>query len=116
MPRQCWIKNITFRHNSRTPDKKFKTKKIQTFSCVFIHELSGCRYRSNHRRCFVKKGVLRNFAKFTGKHLCFRAATLLKKSLWHRCFPVNFANFLKLGSHRAIVFWRQKLNYRHDLL
>ena len=27
-------------------------------------------YRSSHRRCSVKKGVLRNFAKFTGKHLC----------------------------------------------
>ena len=26
--------------------------------------------RSSHRRCSVKKGVLRNFAKFTGKHLC----------------------------------------------
>ena len=26
--------------------------------------------RSNHQRCSVKKGVLRNFAKFTGKHLC----------------------------------------------
>ena len=22
-------------------------------------------------------------------------ATLLKKSLWHRCFPVNFAKFLR---------------------
>ena len=26
--------------------------------------------RSSHRRCSVKKGVLKNFAKFTGKHLC----------------------------------------------
>ena len=26
--------------------------------------------KSSHRRCSVKKGVLRNFAKFTGKHLC----------------------------------------------
>ena len=26
--------------------------------------------RSNRRRCFVKKDVLRIFAKFTGKHLC----------------------------------------------
>ena len=25
--------------------------------------------RSNHRRCSVKKDVLRNFTKFTGKHL-----------------------------------------------
>ena len=62
-------------------------------------------YRSSHQRCSAKKGVLRNFAKFTGKHLCqstffnkvagLRSATLLKKILWHRCFPVNFAKFLK---------------------
>ena len=26
--------------------------------------------RNSHRRCFVRKGVLRNFTKFTGKHLC----------------------------------------------
>ena len=25
---------------------------------------------SSHRRCSVKEGALRNFAKFTGKHLC----------------------------------------------
>ena len=54
---------------------------------------------------FCKKGVLRNFAKFTGKYLsqglffnkvgCLRPATLLKNRLWYRCFPVNFAKFLK---------------------
>ena len=27
---------------------------------------------SSHRRCSLKKGVLRNFAKFTGKHPCQR--------------------------------------------
>ena len=26
--------------------------------------------RCSQRRCFIKKGALRNFAKFTGKHLC----------------------------------------------
>ena len=26
--------------------------------------------RGSQRRCSVRKGVLRNFAKFTGKHLC----------------------------------------------
>ena len=59
--------------------------------------------RSSHQRCSVKKGVLRNFAKFTGKHLCQSLflinlqdapATLLKKRLWRRCFPVHFAKFL----------------------
>ena len=50
----------------------------------------------------MQKGVLRNFVKFTGKHMYQRlifnkvaAATLLKKSHWHRCFPVNFEIFLK---------------------
>ena len=46
------------------------------------------------------KGVLRNFTKFTGKHLCQghffnRPATLLKKRLWHKCFSVNFVKFLR---------------------
>ena len=26
--------------------------------------------RSGHQRCSVRKGVLRNFAKFTGKRMC----------------------------------------------
>ena len=53
----------------------------------------------------MKKGLLRNFAKFTGKRLCqilffnevagLRSATLLNKTLWHRCFPVNFVKFLR---------------------
>ena len=61
--------------------------------------------RSSLRRCSIKKGVLKNFAKFTGKHLCqglfsnkvggLRPATLLKKRLWHGCFPVNFPIFLR---------------------
>ena len=59
--------------------------------------------RSSHQRCSIRKGVLKNFTKFTGKHLRqslffekvagLRAATLLKKKLWHRCFPVNFVKF-----------------------
>ena len=36
-------------------------------------------YRSSHRRCFFKKGVLRNFAKFTGKHLCQSLFFIKKK-------------------------------------
>ena len=62
-------------------------------------------YRSSHQRCSMQKGVLRNLTKLTGKHLCqtlffnkvagLRPATLLKKRLWHRYFPVNFAKFLR---------------------
>ena len=56
-------------------------------------------------KVFKTKGVLNIFAKFAGKHrpqsLFFnkvaglRPATLLKKRLWHRCFPVNFAKLLR---------------------
>ena len=54
---------------------------------------------------FCKKSVLRNFATFSGKDLSqcllfnkvasLRPATLLKKRLWDRCLPMNFANFLR---------------------
>ena len=67
--------------------------------------------RSSHRRCSVRKGVLRNFAKFTGEHLCqslflnkvtgLRPATLWKKRLWHMCSPVNFAKFLRKLIYRT---------------
>ena len=53
----------------------------------------------------LKKGVLRNFAKFTRKHLCRRPATLLKKTLWHRCFPVNFAKFLRTPFFTEHLWW-----------
>ena len=56
----------------------------------------------------MKKRVLRNFTKFTRKHLCqslffnkvagLRPATLLKKRPWYRRFTVNFAKFLRTPS------------------
>ena len=61
--------------------------------------------RSSHPEVFCKKGALRNFIKFTGKHLCqslffnkvadLRLATLLKKRLWHRCFYCEFCEISK---------------------
>ena len=35
-----------------------------------IFEKYGYLFKSSDQRCFIKKGVLRNFTKFTGKHLC----------------------------------------------
>ena len=54
-----------------------------------------CSSRSSRPEVFCEKGVLTKFTKFTGKHLCLRPATLLKKSLWYKCFPVNFAKFIR---------------------
>ena len=71
--------------------------------------------RSSYRRCSIKKGVLRNFAKFTGKHMrqslffnkvaSLRPVTLLKKRLWHRGFPVNFAKFLRTSFFTEHLRW-----------
>ena len=64
---------------------------------------------------FCKNGVFLNFAELTGKHLCqslffnkvagFRSATLLKNRLWHRCFPVSFANFLRTPIFIEHLWW-----------
>ena len=72
--------------------------------------------RSSHSRCSVRKVVLRNFVKFTWKHLCQRLffnkvaglspAILFKKRLFRGCFPVNFAKFLR--TPRGDFFWWRK--------
>ena len=58
--------------------------------CIFPQKLST-KVRSSCPNVFSKKVILKNFAKFTGKHLCqsvffnkaagLRSATLLKKRL-----------------------------------
>ena len=61
--------------------------------------------RSSHRRCPTGKGVLRNFAKFTGKDLCqslffnkatdLRPATLLKKEALAQVVSCEFCEISK---------------------
>ena len=63
------------------------------------------KWRSSHWGCSIIKCALINFAKFARKYLCqslffikvagIKPATLLKKRLWQRRFPVNFAKFLR---------------------
>ena len=76
-------------------------------------------FTSSRPEVFCKKDVLGNFAKFTGKHLyqslflnkvaglCQsffnKGATLLKKRLWRRCFPVNLAKFLRTPFYRHTI-------------
>ena len=86
-----------------------------------------CQPRSSRPEVFCKNWVLRNFAKFTRKHLCqslvlnkvagLRPATLLKKRLWHRWFeflsfwvlnfefPVSFGKFLITPFFIEYLWW-----------
>ena len=60
---------------------------------------------SSHRRCSIEKGVFRNFAKFTGKHLCqslffnkkagLRPATLLKEETLAHVLSCEFCEISK---------------------
>ena len=60
-------------------------------------------FRSSHRRRSVKKGVLKNFANFTGRRLCwslflitlqvFKPAVLLKRYSYINVFLRNLRNF-----------------------
>ena len=83
-------KNSFFNKNAGLQALSF-IKKILEHRC-FLRTLRNFHLNSRPE-VFRKKGVLRSFTKFTGRYL--RPATLLKKRLWHRCFPVNFAKFLK---------------------
>ena len=86
-------------------------------------------FRSSHKR------VLKNFSKFTAKHLrrsllfnkvaglnfIFRPAILFKMKLRHRCFPVNFekslrAPFLQNTSGRLLAFVDFKLIQQVNLV
>ena len=71
--------------------------------------------RSSHLEVFCRKSILTNSAKFTGKHLfqsllfnkvaALGPATLLKKRLWHRYFPTNFAKFLRTPFFTKHLRW-----------
>ena len=94
---------------------------LKRFDVTFLEEkysikanllgFKAVKLRSSHRRCSVKKSVIRNFAKFTGKHLRqsffsnkvagLSSPALLKMRLCHRCFSVNFAKFLRTPFYRT---------------
>ena len=77
-----------------------RSKSIEATFCI-----------SSHLEVFCKKGCLKNFTKFTGKHLCQTlffnkvAATLFKKRVWHRCFPANFVKFLRTSISIEHLWW-----------
>ena len=115
--RKCSIKIGVLKLQTTKQPKPNNQKKPDNQKCLmFLRNIEveywleiGCKVlgkirllivRSSHQRCSVRKGVLRNFAKFTGGHLCqnlflIKRRPLLTRRIWHRYFPVNFAKFLR---------------------
>ena len=97
----------------KTSSKRFEDVLIKSFirknlSWQYVLKTYGLRQifikqtEAVARRCSVKKGILINFTKFTGKHLCHSLflnkvsdLNVIKKRFWHRCFPVHFVKFFR---------------------
>ena len=57
--------------------------------------------------CALKKGLVTNFAIFSGRHLCWSLFLLnfIKKRLQHWCFPVNIEQLLRTPILYNICKW-----------
>ena len=124
----------------------YRTPTVAACSKYFFSAESGIYCWQSHRyllrtplktplELFCKKGVLRNFAKFIGKHLCWRlflielqeVCSFIKMKLRNRLFLVEFSklfrtNNLKTENH---CFWNlffhwtalfNNLNFWHKLI
>ena len=80
-------------------NKCFSENFVKPYDCLKLTISYGFYTQKQPPDVFYQK---RTFEKFTGKHLCqslfFNKVAglrpLLKKRLWHRCFPVSFTKFL----------------------
>ena len=98
---------------------KFQRRKIIPVNINFFSDnLFFLLDRISERRCSVEKDVLRNFAKFTGKHLFQslffnKVASLrpepcnfLQKETVAQVFPVNFVKFLRSSFIKEHLWWQ----------
>ena len=102
-----WLTNIWWKVLELKECEKWILETIYKLNTFLIknNSILNEKFRSSHRRCSVKNGVFRNFAKLTGKYLIqslfFNKVArlgiglqLYLKTDWHRWFPLNFAKFL----------------------
>ena len=90
-------------------------------------------FRSSHRRCFIKKAILKHFVLFTGKRLCrglffnkdagHQPCNFIKKRLQHKYFLVNIRKFIRIPILKNIskqlpcwkVFYKNVFQIRFEL-
>ena len=92
---------IQIRLCGQVGDKKTFTRPISRNKTTFFWPYRRENCRSSHQRCSVRKCVLRNCAKYTGKHLCQslffkkRCSPQACNFIKDGCFQVNLAKFIR---------------------
>ena len=81
------------------PPLNYKWLECEIFMILLKH-VSGhlsvfFQYRNNYRRCSVGKGVLRNFVRFTGKHLRKSLLNITKKVTLAQLLSYEFREISK---------------------
>ena len=80
------------------PQKTLTEAVVQICSLRNFKKFTGkhlCQQSLFFNKVTGRKVVLRNFAIFTGKHLCQSLVFNKVAGLWHLYFPMNFAKFLR---------------------
>ena len=77
---------------------------LQLYRITIFHQyFTICSSRRSHRMCSIKKSVLKNFAKFTEKHLC---GSLFPNKI------ASFFNFKDIIKHKIDHKWNSNLVYK----
>ena len=72
------------------------------------------KFRSSHQRCSVKKGILKNFANFTGKHFCRCLFLITVRHPQHLAWWCDWSFFRGVIHEKAIgvMVWKWYMTCR----
>ena len=105
---QLFIERSLYRrllHNDHLPISSNFCKKISP-QCYRLYNFPS--FRSSHWKCSVRKGVLGNFAKFTGKHL-WQSLFFNKVAGWGDCFWSFSCLLLKIS---CLFHFNRKMRWK----
>ena len=80
--------------------------KKSSLQCYRLYNFPS--FRSSHWRCSVRKGVLRNFTKFTGKHM-WQSLFFNKVGGWGNCFWSFSCLLLKIS---CLFHFHRKMKWK----
>ena len=90
LPGCCFSDDICFIHSYRD---------FVVYNTLFVGT-----FRSSQQRCSIKKGFHKNFAKFTGKHLCW-SLFFNKKENQTQAFSSEYCEIFKISIFTEDLWW-----------